>query len=498
MEEATEEASTPSAQSSQSTIRKLVLNNVFGGEPAVFMLPPNYIPPVSDDANDILLIIKFLSEEFPDLRGLIDKYVSNPERKINGLDTLQLLCDDFNRWCDEKCSQERKIEAKRATNAQIKFIMQFIYNRAVSDPDKLNQYEPFSPQVYGETSFDLIEQMLTRVNYLNENDIFVDLGSGVGNVVLHVAAATSCKRCYGFEKAEWPAFYAKRMEHEFKFWMKFFGKTFSDFRLYKADFLAEDEYVEIDECEWSKYAKYEVPSRPHSITMESYVREVINEANLIFVNNYVFGAELDHQLKLRFKDMLEGALIVSSKPFCPLNFRINERNLNDIGTILNVAEFEPLSGHVSWTDKPINYYFHKIDRTLLEKYFESKKNPSARVHKDDSSSQMKHSPKSNSSSHYSSSSSRYSSSSSRSASSAASSSASDSSSNPSSPQSSTDSISSGSRPPALGEDPNEISVTISKSTTSSSHKSRRGRPCKADAVSSSSKKSKKKSTSQNE
>lgn len=95
------------------------------------------------------------------------------------MDTLQSLCDDFNRWCEEKVGQQQsKIEAKRATNAQIKFIMQFIYNRAVSDPDKLNQYEPFSPQVYGETSFDLIEQMLTRVNYLNENDIFVDLGSG--------------------------------------------------------------------------------------------------------------------------------------------------------------------------------------------------------------------------------------------------------------------------------------------------------------------------------
>ena len=98
--------------------------------------------------------------------------------------------------------------------------------------------------------------------------------------------------------------------------------------------------------------------------------------SLIFVNNYAFGAEVDHQLKLRFCNMLEGSVIVSSKPFCPLNFRINSRNLNDIGTILNVSEFEPLNGKVSWTDKPINYYFHKIDRTLLEKYFERLKNPS--------------------------------------------------------------------------------------------------------------------------
>jgi H3 lysine-79-specific histone-lysine N-methyltransferase len=85
--------------------------------------------------------------------------------------------------------------------------MQLIYNRAVLDPDKLNHYEPFSPQVYGETSFDLIDQLLNRIT-LKETDTFIDLGSGVGNVVLHVAAVSNCKRCYGFEKAEWPAFYA--------------------------------------------------------------------------------------------------------------------------------------------------------------------------------------------------------------------------------------------------------------------------------------------------
>lgn len=96
---------------------------------------------------------------------------------------MQTLCDDFNNWSETKTTTKDSptasyVELKKATNAQIKFIMQFIYNRSVSEPEKLNQYEPFSPQVYGETSFDLIEQMLMRVNYLKDSDIFVDLGSG--------------------------------------------------------------------------------------------------------------------------------------------------------------------------------------------------------------------------------------------------------------------------------------------------------------------------------
>lgn len=284
-----------------------------------------------------------------------------------------MLCDEFNEWAKEfnesrmETNQENNSEKSKlttVTKTQIRYIMHLTYNRSVTNPDKLNDYEPFSPQVYGETSFDLIDEMLKRVN-LNENDVFVDLGSGVGNVVLHVAAVTKCKRCYGFEKAHWPAFYADRMKNEFKFWMNFFGKRYSDFRLYKGDFLSDEEYIEPDEL-----------SEKRTLTMNDYVKEIINEANLIFVNNYAFGAEVDHQLKLRFCNMLEGSIIVSSKPFCPLNFRINSRNLNDIGTILNVGEYEPISGRVSWTDRPITYYFHKLDRTLLEKYFERLKNPS--------------------------------------------------------------------------------------------------------------------------
>lgn len=60
-------------------------------------------------------------------------------------------------------------------------------------------------------------------------------------------------------------------------------------------------------------------------------RERINSATIIFVNNFAFGPTVDHQLKERFADLRDGARIVSSKSFCPLNFRITDRNLSDIG-----------------------------------------------------------------------------------------------------------------------------------------------------------------------
>lgn len=60
------------------------------------------------------------------------------------------------------------------------------YARAVTDPEKLNEYEPFSPEVYGETSFELVQQMIESLEF-DEEDVFVDLGSGESSSFLHSA-----------------------------------------------------------------------------------------------------------------------------------------------------------------------------------------------------------------------------------------------------------------------------------------------------------------------
>jgi H3 lysine-79-specific histone-lysine N-methyltransferase len=44
---------------------------------------------------------------------------------------------------------------------------------------------------------------------LSPDDVFVDLGSGVGQVILQMATATNCRKCIGIEKADVPAAYAE-------------------------------------------------------------------------------------------------------------------------------------------------------------------------------------------------------------------------------------------------------------------------------------------------
>jgi len=108
------------------------------------------------------------------------------------------------------------------------------------------------------------------------------------------------------------------MDFYFKRWMRWWGKRHGEYKILKGDFLDKE----------------------HS--------EKVNNANIIFVNNFAFGPNVDHQLKgsvsliaalfvdadfnfihpERFADLKDGARIVSSKAFCPLNFRITDRNLS--------------------------------------------------------------------------------------------------------------------------------------------------------------------------
>ncbi|VDK36301.1 unnamed protein product [Taenia asiatica] len=226
---------------------------------------------------------------------------------------------------------------RQAKFHQLKYIMALCYNRAIEEPDRLNQYPPFSPQVYGETSFELIQQMVDSIP-INSEDTFIDLGSGVGQVVLQVAASTNVKFSYGIEKADYPAQCAVRMDKEFRRWMAFFGKTYQPYEagfdfiyLIQGDFLA-DEYTDI-----------------------------IETSTIVFANNFAFGPELDYQLTLRFSRLCEGARVISSKSFCGRTIHLS--------SIIKLTLLDPVNDGVSWTDKPFSYYVHTIDRSPLLKYF---------------------------------------------------------------------------------------------------------------------------------
>ncbi|CAG0917717.1 unnamed protein product [Notodromas monacha] len=324
----------------------LRLNSPAGGEAKVYEWPlirtPNY-----DESQDLVATIELVFDEVykNNVHNITTRNNIIAKMPSSDYEEMRSMCDRFNKLVkamhgmymgttlDPLCENP---PSSKILNA----IITKVYRASVSNPERLNCYTAFTPSVYGETKFETIEKMLECIS-LDENSVVIDLGSGVGQVVLQIAASARVKMVYGIEKEEIPNTYAQAMDRNFRTWMNWFGFKYSPFELIAGDFLHEEH------------------------------RTKITSSKLIFVNNYVFGAEVDNALKKIFEGCEHGTAIVSSVAFgkCTNN-RPNSRNVQDLGVLLDTKKVPPIIGEVSWTDKPVKYFVQFIDLVRLNAYFE--------------------------------------------------------------------------------------------------------------------------------
>ncbi|KAL3210258.1 hypothetical protein MRX96_037304 [Rhipicephalus microplus] len=182
---------------------ELRLHSPAGAEPAVYPWPLS-TSDKHDGAIEIVETIRWVCEDFPELKAAMENHVLN-DYDTKSYESMRTLCDKYNRAIDsflqlwKGTSRPERLHTRPST-ALLRHILQQVYNTAIVDPERLNSYEPFSPEVYGETSFEFVAQMINELEF-TPDDVFIDLGSGVGQVVLQVASSTPCKMCIGIEKA---------------------------------------------------------------------------------------------------------------------------------------------------------------------------------------------------------------------------------------------------------------------------------------------------------
>lgn len=226
------------------------------------------------------------------------------------------------------------------------------YQRSVGPHvQSLKQYEAFTSTVYGELMPSLVYEML-QITKLNENSLFLDLGSGVGNVVAQASVQTGC-RSYGIEILPAPARVAREMKKNLEVRCRMWG-------------------VRIGEIELEEGNMLDSPR----------VNELMSQADVVLVDNKVFEESLNEALRPKFLDLKEGAIVISLKPFvASLNARMTERNVDDMSTIFDVTEHPYHSGGVSWGNNGGSYYLHRVDRTGyadIRKRFEDSRTGSGR------------------------------------------------------------------------------------------------------------------------
>ncbi|KAJ7177756.1 histone methylation protein DOT1-domain-containing protein, partial [Mycena filopes] len=212
---------------------------------------------------------------------------------------------------------------------------------------KLKQYEAFSSAVYGELTPSLVHEIVGLTN-LKEDSLFLDLGSGVGNVVAQASLQTGC-RSYGIELNPRPASVARDMVPNFQVRCRMWGLKVGDIELEEGDML-----------------------------MSPRVNELISQADVVLVDNKVFEQTLNERLRPKFLDLKEGAYVVSLVPFSPLDARarVTKRNIDDISTMMfDVSERTYPAGSVSWGNAEGTYYVHRVDRAGYKNIREQFENP---------------------------------------------------------------------------------------------------------------------------
>lgn len=218
------------------------------------------------------------------------------------------------------------------------------YSRTVSlHVHELALYENGTDNIYGELLPKFISTILKKDTKLHSGQIFVDLGSGVGNVVLQAALEIGCES-WGCEVMDKACNLADLQEKEFNSRCRLWGLTPGKIHLEKGDFLKN-----------------------------SAISKILRKADVVLVNNQAFTPELNENLISLFLDLKEGCRIVSLKSFVPSGHKITSRNLDSPHNILTVVEKQYFSACVSWTDAPGNYYISTKDGSNLRSFVEKMK-----------------------------------------------------------------------------------------------------------------------------
>jgi hypothetical protein len=219
----------------------------------------------------------------------------------------------------------------------ISHILEQSYARTVApEAEALNNYKGFSNNVYGEIRHSLVDEFIQNAR-IKPHHVFLDMGSGIGNVVLQMAGQVLCES-HGVEIMETPARLAKAQTGEFLSRMRYYAKPCGRIRLRHGDFLEDPETI-----------------------------SVIGRADVIFVNNYAFDADLNHKILNLFLDLKDGTKVISLKAFVSVDRKLSVRNMHSLESIFRVKEYYFGTERVSWMNEGGKYYIHTVDRSWLAK-----------------------------------------------------------------------------------------------------------------------------------
>jgi H3 lysine-79-specific histone-lysine N-methyltransferase len=299
---------------------------------------------------DIIETIKMITSfYFPD--DLREKYMSDETgwgRQFNrawnhsNIPEFTAVVDEFNAvlkgLVDDGTIKHELAKKRHVPLDIVSRITEQIYSRTVSPKvETLRAYQNGSDNVYGELRERFCSQIFQQTK-MNHEMVFVDLGSGVGNVVLQAALEVGCES-WGIEMMKNPCDLADLQAKEFPGRARLWGINCGNVNLIRGDF-----------------------------TDNTEISAVLRRADIVLVNNQAFTPALNDKLRDMFLDLKNGCQVVSLKPFVPEGHKISMRNISDVGNLFVQKKYDYFSKCVSWTDQHGHYYIATKDPRPLEAF----------------------------------------------------------------------------------------------------------------------------------
>jgi hypothetical protein len=220
------------------------------------------------------------------------------------------------------------------------------------NPSRLNRVPMTQGKqfLYGELKPHLIESMLRNqgiipLKSLKNFDLplFFDMGSGIGNVILQVAAMSRCK-AIGIEILPLPFKISLLLKTEFISRLNLFG--------YKDIAEHIHNHVELIQGNFLEHPR---------------VHTILENVDTVLVNNFTFGSDLNQGLMDLFLNLPEGAKVVSLMNFTPLRKRMTDYHRHRPSAIFNIKQVYYPPDSVSWSSSGGSYYIHTVDRIGLSR-----------------------------------------------------------------------------------------------------------------------------------
>ncbi|KAK6843785.1 Nucleosomal histone H3-Lys79 methylase [Apiospora arundinis] len=292
-----------------------------------------------DAVADILKVVKHVAETYlteDEAQPFIDNQTSFRRRmerasneNIHDLAAFKTALEDYNKKLIslvESGTIAKNIDRRhRVPPELVDFILTQVYDRTVAPKvELLNKYQAGSDNVYGELRYPFVRHILHEHCHMTSDQVYVDLGSGVGNTVLQAALEIGC-RSYGCEIVPQSCDFADAQLEEFKSRCLLWGLAPGRAHLERADFRQNPK-----------------------------MSQVLKEADVILVNNKAFTPQLNKALTDMFLDLKTGCKIISLK-----NFVLgNEKNsTNDVAnSILDVEGHRYQGDWVSWASSDGEYF----------------------------------------------------------------------------------------------------------------------------------------------